>query len=216
MPPSALSLKPQQNRSRATADRLLLATIRVLDAHGLEGAVIPKIAEAAGVAAGSVYRRFADKDALLRAAFLHMLRLSNESNRTLLKTLLLRTTLQETAAQLITILFAQYRAHPRLLLALSRFVEDDSDQEFVIEIGRAVAANVKEIAKVMMAHKSEIQHSSPQRALKIAILSAISSVRAIALEPTSLWHTVFPSSEAELASELTRSFVAALRYRSAT
>ena len=72
---------PRQKRSQATLERLLSATIRLLDEHGLEGTVIPRIAELAGVAPASVYRRFANKDALMRAALLHVLESSREANR---------------------------------------------------------------------------------------------------------------------------------------
>src|SRR5689334_1896197 len=55
---------PQQARSRRTVERLLAATVAVVEAKGLAGVTIPEIAVAAGVSAGSVYRRFTDKDAL--------------------------------------------------------------------------------------------------------------------------------------------------------
>ena len=41
------------------------AAAEVLGQHGLEGATIPRIAQHAGLTPGAVYRRFADKDALV-------------------------------------------------------------------------------------------------------------------------------------------------------
>src|SRR5438105_558170 len=58
---------PQQARSRATLARLLDAAEAVLAREGLEAATVPAIAERAGASVGAVYRRFPDKDALLRA-----------------------------------------------------------------------------------------------------------------------------------------------------
>ena len=41
----------------------------VLAKHGLEGAILPRIAAKAGISAANVYRRFRDKDALMAAVF---------------------------------------------------------------------------------------------------------------------------------------------------
>jgi AcrR family transcriptional regulator len=41
----------------------------VLAKHGLEGATVSRIAAAAGLSPANVYRRFPDKDALMRAVF---------------------------------------------------------------------------------------------------------------------------------------------------
>lgn len=105
---------PRQKRSQATLERLLSATIRLLDEYGLEGAVIPRIAELAGVAPASVYRRFANKDALMRAALLHVLANSREANRQRLAAALQGATLAASAEALMDLMFTQYRQHPLL------------------------------------------------------------------------------------------------------
>src|SRR5256885_10292037 len=64
--PKKKSLAPQQSRSRESLERLLRAATGVLREQGLEGATIPRIAARAGLSPGAVYRRFPDKDALLR------------------------------------------------------------------------------------------------------------------------------------------------------
>ena len=202
---------PQQRRSREMFERLLIATVRVLDQHGLDGAVIPRIAASAGVAPASVYRRFADKDALLRAAFLHVLDTSRETDRRTLSKALLRDTLEETAQRLMSVMFAQYRSHPHLLRALVRFLDADTDREFVREARWIVADNLNEIAEVLLAHQESINHTSPRRALQVAVLSAVSSIEAIVLEPESLWNAVLDASDEELAKELARGFVGYLR-----
>src|ERR1700758_2683310 len=88
---------PRQARSRATADRLLEATFALLSESGLEGAVIPRIAERAGVSAANIYRRFADKDALVRATILQALRASQAANEATLARMLVRATLAASA-----------------------------------------------------------------------------------------------------------------------
>lgn len=211
MPTADTSLAPQQKRSRETVERLLSAAVQLLDEFGLEGAVIPRIALAAKVSPASVYRRFVDKDALLRAAFLHMLQQSREANQKGLAKLLLRSNLTDTTQRLMALSFAQYRQHPNLLRALSRFMDTDSDQEFIAEVRAIVTANLKTIIDILLAHRDEIAHPLPKRALQIAVITAWSAIEGIALEPTSLWHVVQPLTDKKLANELARGFVAYLR-----
>jgi AcrR family transcriptional regulator len=210
------AFEPQQKRSRATADRLISATIQILDEYGLEGAVIPKIAEKAGVAHGSVYRRFPDKHALLRAACLHMLQRSNESNRTQMKAALLRPSLEETVGCFIGLHFLQCRTHPKLLQALAQFVKEDENMHFTSEVRRLLGASLDETVSVFLTFQSEIDHADPRLALRFAILNATTSIRAIMFEPGSLWHELFPGAEDALVTELARTFISYLRAGSCT
>jgi AcrR family transcriptional regulator len=60
------SLPPAlQARSRATQDRIFLAGTKLLEEGGAEALTVAGVAAAAGVAVGSVYRRFGDKERLL-------------------------------------------------------------------------------------------------------------------------------------------------------
>jgi AcrR family transcriptional regulator len=60
---------PKQARSRESLRRLLEAAESVFDKYGLEGATIERIAREAGLSPASVYRRFRDKDDLVRGVF---------------------------------------------------------------------------------------------------------------------------------------------------
>ncbi len=204
------SREPRQQRSRATAERLLNATIAVLDQAGLEAALIPRIAAAANVAPANVYRRFADKNALLRAAFMHALTQSNVSNRAQLTAQLLGTSLSASARNLITMLFDQYQRHPHFLRALSRFIDTDTDPHFVQQARALVGANVDLLVDVLLAHRSEIAHVPAQPALRFAVLNATCSIEAYTLDPHSIWHVQPSLSCAQLTDSLVHSFVAHL------
>jgi AcrR family transcriptional regulator len=56
-----------QARSRLTQDRILLAGRRLLQDGGPDALTVAAVASAAGVAVGSVYRRFGDKERLFGA-----------------------------------------------------------------------------------------------------------------------------------------------------
>src|SRR6266536_2989870 len=78
-------LPAHQDRSRKTLARLLKATAEVLNKEGLEGATVPRIAARAGLTPGTIYRRFPDKDALLREVCLRMLDQNYRNGKELLK-----------------------------------------------------------------------------------------------------------------------------------
>ena len=204
-------LEPRQDRSRSTVERLLNATIGILDESGLEGALIPHIAKAADMAPANVYRRFIDKNALLRAAFLHALRQSNAGNHSQLAPLLLGDSLAASATRLASLLLSQYRQHPRFLRALSRFIDTDTDQTFVQEARTIIGANVTLLVDVLLAHRAEIGHALPEAALRFAVLNMTCSIEVYALDQHAIWH-VEPAVSAEaLVDNLVLGFVAYLK-----
>lgn len=207
---SHASHAPVQERSRSTALRLLSATIALLDESGLEGALIPRIAEQAGVAPASVYRRFADKNALLRAAFLHALKESNASSSATLSSHLRDDTLTASVKKLIDMLFDQYQQHPHFLRALSQFIDVDTDKLFVREARAIIRANIDLIVDLLLQHRSEIRHVTPELALRFLVLNATCSIEAYSLDPNSMWHVEPCLSRADMTAQLVHGFVSHL------
>ncbi len=205
------ALLPQQDRSRKTLLTLLNATVQVLNAEGLEACTLPRVAKAAKLSPATVYRRFEDKDALLRAAFLHVLQQSNTNNQATLEAKLLCPTLEDTAARIIAAILQQYRAHPRFYLALIQFLATHAGTTFATEAQRITQAHVQLLAALLLHHRDRIRHPNPQRAATFAILSATSTIEMAILEPGSLWNTVLPVSDKLFAAELTRSLLGYLR-----
>jgi len=202
---------PQQKRSRITEAKLLNAALVLLDREGLEAATAPRIAAAAKLSAASIYRRFADKDDLLRAAFLKMLATSNQTNADQLGGLVARPTLRETSAAITDLLVRQYRAHPRLLGALNTFIQSAPDSDFAREARNLIGRNLEMTAKLLLGHKDEIRHPRPGLAAKFAVLSAASTIEMAILEPGTVWSSALPLTDKALAAEVVRSMVAYLR-----
>ena len=202
---------PQQKRSAGTEDRLLNAALRVLDRDSLQAATVPRIAAEAGLSPGSIYRRFADKDDLLRLALLRMLDLSNARNAAQLRSLPVGDTLQSTAEALIAILGKQGREHPHLLRALNRLLEDAPDAPFVAEVKQRLTLHCTQAADVLLAYRKDIRHPDPERAARFAVLAATSAIELASLDRHSLWGAALLLSEKEFARELTRQMVAYLR-----
>ncbi|MER6392815.1 TetR/AcrR family transcriptional regulator [Streptomyces sp. NPDC001523] len=65
--------EPQQARSAATLARVLRAAEQIASTSGLEEMTIAGVAKRAGVAVGTIYRRFEDKDQLISALIERML-----------------------------------------------------------------------------------------------------------------------------------------------
>ena len=205
-------LAPQQRRSRETMARLLRATIETLAERGLAGTTLPHVAAVARVAPASIYRRFADKDALFRAAFLDVLERSAAATEAHIRDAWsTERRLDATAAAIVRAIMDQYREHPRLLRALTRFVETDTDASFREAALAHVARNVQRLAQVVLRFRDEISHADPERAVTFALLNVATVVEVTALDPISIWPVAFPATDEELHAELTRAFLAYLR-----
>ena len=64
---------PQQRRSRESLERVLKAGEGVLEQNGYEGFTIAEVSRRAKVSVGSVYGRFENKDALVRAIHVRLM-----------------------------------------------------------------------------------------------------------------------------------------------
>ena len=74
-------LPTQQARAQQTTDRLLNAAEELLATGGAEAATLRAIADRAGMSLGTVYRRFPDKDAVLRSVYVRFFERAAASNK---------------------------------------------------------------------------------------------------------------------------------------
>ena len=195
--------KPQQERSRRTLEALVRATAAVLDRHGLEGTTVPLIAAEAGVSAGSVYRRFEDKDDLFRATFLNIVMGSVMSNEKHLRPeLFWGMKMEATVRTLMAAIVKQFRTHPGLLTALERFLEADTDAAFKRKMAKLIATNYERIFEVLLLHCKEMKRKDAARAVRFAVLSAVTVIETRTLNNDLIWRTVLPLGDAELLDEV--------------
>ena len=119
-------------------------------------------------------------------------------------------TLESTAGQLMKVLFEQYQRHPLLIRSLSRYLDLTDDRDFVRRVGLVMVANVEEVVAVLLHHRDEIVQTDPKRAVRFALLNAMCSIEAYALDTNSLWHSFRGFAPDLLAAELAAGFVAYL------
>lgn len=135
----------RQERSRETEAKLIAAALRLLRQGGLEGFTVPALAAEAGLAVGTLYRRFTDKASLLQHVFEAMAAGSEAcAEPTLVAPA--TVTLPEFVEAMVSQLMAGYRADGRILHALQQFARTHPDPEFRKRILKAAEAGRKNLA----------------------------------------------------------------------
>lgn len=201
----------KQARSRRTLGRLLDAAEAVLARDGLDAATVPAIAHHAELSVGSVYRRFPDKDALLRVVYERFLsRALERSQVDLAPERWTGMDLERVVRTLVRAMVRGYREQRGLLRALTLFAHTHSDPRFR---RRAAAVNIetlKPLSALLLAHRDEIRHPDPETAIRFGLLVVAFALRELMLSPT---HPTYPHelSEGQLEIELTRLLLGYLR-----
>ena len=196
------ALPALQARSQKTRDRLLDAAEALLRDGGPEKATVPAIARRAKVAVGSVYRRFPDKDAVLRSIYERFFDRSIAANREALSAdkwtdvpldLMLR--------RLVDGMVRGYRFHAPLLAALLRYVDSHPDAAFRTHAEAMRADVFAGLSQLLLSRRAEIAHPDPDRAVRFLLVTLGLTLKGYLLQgdrlgtPTS-WH--------ELSEELQR------------
>jgi AcrR family transcriptional regulator len=199
-----------QIRSRETAARLLAAAEHVLEKRGVEGASVPEIARRAGVSPASIYRRFVDKDGLLREVFEQFFERSIKANEQALEPSNWKAkSLDESVCALVAGMVAAYSQRPGLLRAVISYSERHPDAAFRrrgLELRKRSMAGIE---KIVLLHAREIRHPQPKKAVRIA-LQLVSLALKERINPSDKLRGPALSAE-ELQLELTRMFLGYLR-----
>lgn len=205
------SRPPQQARSRRTFERLLDAAVALLEEEGLAGVTIPRVAARAGVSTGSIYRRFDDKEALVRTAFLRVLEASRIANRERLdRERFAGMTLEAASRAVCRALVRQYRARPALLKALDQFLDLQPDAAFREQAISTVADNVRMVVGLLLPFREHIASADPERAITFALLSAVTVIETHILHAAALWTRMLPLDDDALSAEAARAMAAYL------
>lgn len=207
------TLVPKQARSRESLKRLLRAAAAALDEMGLEGATIPRIAARAGLSPASVYRRFRDKDALLRVLLIETLKGSDKHNETVLTVEFAQQhSLPELVRKIIATTLESYRKHVGLIRALTQFSRSHRSGAFRKQVDEMEVRNFRRIVDFLLIKRSEINHPDPEGAASFALMMVALSLREMVildvLSPE--WAPLLPKSDDQLIEELTRAFLSYL------
>ncbi len=204
------TLDPKQARSRESTRKLLKAAAEVLGQRGVEGTTIPRIARHAGLTPGAIYRRFADKDALIETMIIGILERSNEHLRTALTPEMARQIpLPVLADQIIDGMLVSFRTNAGLLRALRQFAQSSKKPRFVAKIRTIETRTLRYAVDLLLEHRKRIRHPDPGRALFFAVMmlnGAIAELFLVDREPKR-WLSVIPKDQQILKTELKRMFL---------
>ncbi len=207
------TLAPKQARSRESLGRLMKAAREILNEKGIEGATVPRVAARAGLSPGSVYRRFPNKDALMRAVILETLEtLDAAAASGLTPELAERLSLQAFVEAIVRHRLVSQRKNAKMLRAMLQFILSHPNVAFKKKTAELNARSLQRVTEFLLLKQSEINHPDPRKALPFALrvlgatLQQIIVLDALPGVPDPL----LPRTDDELVEELTRAFLSYL------
>jgi len=209
----AKNLTAKQDRSRESVKRLLRAATEVLAEKGLKGATIPKIAARAGLSPGAVYRRFPDKDALLKAVFIAVLESNDAGTARLLDSdRATRMDLAEFAEYTISISIEGQRMYSGLLRALSEYSRTVTDARFKKKCDELQIRTFQRVSEFLSQKAGAIDHPDPAAAFRFALMLVGFTLGEIFVRNdfSKSWAPLLPKDDETLKRELTRALLAYL------
>jgi AcrR family transcriptional regulator len=209
--------QPRQKRSRESLRRMLDAVEVVLDKHGLEGATVARIAAAAGLSPANVYRRFPDKDALMRAVFSRATEVNKEElAREVDVEQVRKIGIRVFAKQWIAAMLKGYRTRTGLMRATVLYAQQHERTPFVRRQRDLEVQNFKKLVKTFLIWKEEIRHPDPEYAVSYSILTVAFALRELILfDQAHAFENAIPVGDNHLRTELPRMFLRYLGIESA-
>jgi AcrR family transcriptional regulator len=195
-----------QARSRATLERLLRATEETLDVYGLDGATVPKIAKRAKLSPAAIYRRFPDKDALLRYVCLRFFedKIANFAQVEVAPPVA-GITLEILARKTVAALFCAYTARRGLMRALLTFTYEHPDLRFREKMKEAQAKTFGAMAKLFLRFGDQIRHPQPELAVRLGLLTVAVTLREMLLVAyDDRWNRIVKVSDEHLQEQLSQ------------
>jgi AcrR family transcriptional regulator len=208
------SLAPQQSRSRESLKRLVKAAQDVLQEKGLEGATIPRIAARAGLSPGAVYRRFPDKDALLRKVVIATFQRIDERTAIFLTPdLAKQCTLKFFIEQIVRDSLLSYRRYPRLLSSITQFFRTHPSAAFRREVDEIETRTFRRVVQFLLQYRKDVHHPDPEAAISFSLAVLGFSLRELILMEviTDVWAPLLPKDDNQLVDELTSMVLRYLR-----
>ena len=171
-------LPARQERSQATTERLLHAAEALLREGGADAATLRAIADRAGVSLGIVYRRFRDKDAVLRAVYTRFFEQVAATNAYALETVdarLRHSTIAQVAAAVVSGIAAGYRTQRPLVRALVLYARTHPDAEFRRRAAALNASAYQGMQRLFEPHAAEVSAARREKVVAFTV-SAVAAI----------------------------------------
>jgi len=173
---------PQQARSRAAQSRLLAAVEEVIAERGVPSLTVQAVAARAGLAVGTLYTRFAGKDALLREFTIAFFDRARRTADALLGDGRWRAlTAGQVGGAVVRLLVKSYRAKRGLLRALYLYVRTHPDADFQARAADFNSDFIRRLTTLLLDHRSTMAHPNPERAVLVGFQMVDSAAKEIVL-----------------------------------
>jgi AcrR family transcriptional regulator len=153
---------PKQKRSRESLERVLDASIQLLEDDGFDAFTIQDLSQRAGVSVGAIYARFGNKESLLREVHRHAMALLGAQQEAIGPGGS-SDDVGEAIVAAVRSVATVFRGNERLLRA---FMHLGAADEEISRRGSAVSTELsRRFAASVLAHRAEIAHRDPETAV---------------------------------------------------
>ncbi|MGZ3461935.1 MAG: TetR/AcrR family transcriptional regulator [Gemmatimonadaceae bacterium] len=206
-----------QERGRKAVERLLGAAEKILESRGLDAATVPVIAAGAGMSVGNVYKRFPDKDSLLRAVYQRFFAEALAANEFALDPAKWEgIPTAEVLSTLVTGMIEGYGSRRALVRALLLYAQSHGDAGFRARAEEMRLRTLGLFERLLRDRRTDIGHPHPERAIRFVVtLLAHALENAVMSEGGGMAGGDFLSHVPETSVELYRVANGYLRIRSA-
>jgi AcrR family transcriptional regulator len=152
-------------------NRLFGAVEQVIAERGVADLTVQEVAARAGLAVGTLYTRFAGKDALLRAFTADFFGRARRTAETVLDhSRWGDLPPRELVLAVVRMLVRSYRAKRGLLRALHLYVRAHPDSQLRTLAASFTAEFVRRLTELLLRHRKAIAHPEPERAVLLGFL----------------------------------------------
>jgi AcrR family transcriptional regulator len=158
---------PKQRRSQESLDRVLQASIKLLEENGFDAFTIQDVSQRADVSVGAIYARFGNKESLLRAVHRHAMEsIGAEAEAVAAADGRPGAPARDVIAAAVRTVAAIFRGNEELLRAFMHLGAVDDE---IAARGSAASTDLaREFEETVLHHRDEITHSDPDKAVDVA------------------------------------------------
>ena len=157
---------PKQKRSQQSLERVLEASVQLLEDNGFEAFTIQDVSKRAGVSVGAIYARFGNKESLLRVVHRHAMETLRPEHEGVEAVDAGPADAREVIVGAVCALAEIFRGNEDLLRAFMHLGAVDD------EIARRGSESSVDLARrfegTVLAHRDELAHPDPETAVDVA------------------------------------------------
>jgi AcrR family transcriptional regulator len=158
---------PKQRRSQESLERVVEASMRLLEENGFEGFTVQDVSRRAGVSVGAIYSRFGSKESLLRAVHAEaMVAMAREHQNVAAVDGRPEQDIREVVEDAVRTVAGIFRGNEKLLRA---FMHLGAVDEEISRRGSEVSIDLaQQFETTILAHRASIAHPRPKIAVDVA------------------------------------------------